>query len=59
MMNEERINCPLDEFYKKPEAYALHRSEFYECRRCSTAFFGGYIDCAMERGFDSPAAAAL
>lgn len=59
MMNEERIACPLDTYYKQPVAYSMFRSEYYECKNCHSAFFGGYIDCAMERGFESPQAAAL
>ena len=46
------LKDPLSRFYQKPQEYALHVSEFYECSRCSRPFFGGYVDCQFEMAID-------
>ena len=48
LLKDQRLANPEDDFYNKPQAYALFRTAFYMCNGCEKPYFGGLIDCMQE-----------
>ena len=41
----ERLKIKGDRFYNDLEGLALYKLSYYQCFKCSDAYFGGMKDC--------------
>ena len=42
---DKRLSDSNDEFYKKPQEYALRKLSYFMCYKCKEPYFGGLRDC--------------
>lgn len=49
MKNAKELKDKSNQFYGKPEQFAMHIFCFYECFKCKKPYFGGLRNCAAQQ----------
>ena len=54
LAKDEKFNDPSYVHYKNIQSYSLYKLSYYQCFKCSDAYFGGKKDCEMgQNDYDS------